>query len=95
VAGGKEGRADGTRFALWYTQTMNDEARRRRAVSRKARATLVKTTLGVEADCTPIVGADAISLATRLTRESWILAGIAIPAYSRKRVPCRFVPNQP
>ncbi len=38
-------------------------------------------------------GEAAISLVTRLTQESWSLAGLEIPTYSRASIPVRFVPR--
>ncbi|GMV14607.1 MAG: hypothetical protein DPW22_02895 [Alphaproteobacteria bacterium] len=44
-----------------------------------------------EADLTPISGCDAVSLVTRLSRESWLETGLELPGYSRKQTPYRFV----
>ena len=44
-----------------------------------------------ENDLSPIFGADAVSLVLQLTRESYRLAGLAEPSYTRDRIPCRFV----
>ncbi len=46
-----------------------------------------------EVDFTPVRGVDAISLATRLTVESFSLAGIGSVAGSRDRLRVRFVPR--
>jgi len=46
-----------------------------------------------EFDFTPVRGEAAISLTTRLTIESFSLAGVAITGYSRGSVPVRFVPR--
>jgi hypothetical protein len=46
-----------------------------------------------EVDFTPVRGAAAISLATRLTIESFSLAGVTNAQYSRADVPVRFVPR--
>ncbi len=73
--------------------SMDDVGRRQRAEARRARAVLYKTSLSPhERDLTPIRGADAVSLVTRLTRESYSLAGLAEPTYTRAEIPCRFVP---
>lgn len=48
-----------------------------------------------EDDLSPIQGAAAISLAARLSRHSWSLAGLAVPTYSRSQVPIRFVRRIP
>ncbi|MBE7486546.1 MAG: hypothetical protein HS104_42060 [Polyangiaceae bacterium] len=40
---------------------------------------------------TPISGCDAVSLVTRLSRESWLETGLELPGYSRKQTPYRFV----
>jgi len=45
----------------------------------------------VEEDLSPISGADALSLVTLLTRESWSLSGYPFPTYSRGEIPVRFV----
>jgi hypothetical protein len=74
---------------------MDDAERRPRAEDRKRSAVLSKSRLGEpERDLTPIRGADAISLVTRLTRESWELSGRPLPTYSRRQIPCRFVPGR-
>jgi hypothetical protein len=46
-----------------------------------------------EFDFTPVRGEAAISLTTRLTIESFSLAGMANTRYSRGSVPARFVPR--
>ncbi len=46
-----------------------------------------------ELDFTPVRGAAAISLTTRLTIESFSLAGKVNTGYSRGSVPVRFVPR--
>jgi hypothetical protein len=46
-----------------------------------------------ELDFTPVRGAAAISLTTRLTIESFSLAGLANAPYSRASLPVRFVPR--
>lgn len=71
-----------------------DEERRRRAAARRERITLRKSRLQpVEADLSPVRGAEAISLVTRLTRESWALAGLPEPTYARAETPIRLVPR--
>jgi hypothetical protein len=70
-------------------------ARQERARERRARAVLRRVPAGDEqADPCPIRGAAAMSLAARLTRESWSLAGRPIPDYSRAQTPYRFVPRE-
>jgi hypothetical protein len=55
---------------------------------------LHKTQLGRgEIDFTPVRGAAAISLATRLTAESFSLARLEPAGHSRKCVAVRFVPR--
>jgi len=44
-------------------------------------------------DFTPVRGAAAISLATRLTIESFSIAGMANAGHARDGVPVRFVPR--
>jgi hypothetical protein len=75
-----------------------DEAseRRRRAQERQRRALLHKTRLQpVERDLSPVQGEEAISLATRLTLESWATAGHPMPSYAREDTPVRFIPRRP
>ncbi len=69
-----------------------DDSRARRAEERRRRGTLRKTGLArVEVDLAPVRGGEAISLVTRLARESWSLTGRAFPAYPRSQIPVRFV----
>lgn len=54
---------------------------------------LRKTLLHAEGgDLVPVRGPDALSLVHRLTLESWSLAGLAEPSYTRSETPIRFVP---
>lgn len=72
---------------------MSETDRRLRAEERRRRAVLQRAPLGeVEPDLDPISGAEAISLVTQLTRESWSLSGRPWPQYSRADTPYRFVP---
>jgi hypothetical protein len=74
--------------------TAEELARRERAASRAKVMVLRNAWLGEpELDFTPVRGEAAISLATRLTIESFSLAGIADAQYSRASVPVRFVPR--
>lgn len=76
-------------------RSMEDADRQHRAQARKARMTLHKSHLAAaETDPEPVYGAQALSLAARLTRESWSLTGIAEPSYTRSQIPCRFVPGR-
>jgi hypothetical protein len=75
---------------------MDDAARRQRAEARKVRAVLNKTHLSPhEQDLSPLAGAEAVSLVRHLTHESYRLAGIAEPTYTRDQTPYRFVRRQP
>jgi hypothetical protein len=47
-----------------------------------------------DAELSPVHGAEAISLVTELTRESWALSGRPMPRYARSEIPIRFVPRQ-
>jgi len=47
-----------------------------------------------EADLTPISGEEAVALVRQLTAESWSLAGLETPNYTRDRIPWRFVPGR-
>lgn len=73
---------------------MQDHDRQKRAQARRTRAVLHKARLSAtEADLSPIRGVDGMSLAFRLTEESWKLAGLEQPSYKREEIPCRFVPG--
>ena len=57
---------------------------------------ILKARLGQpEFDFTPVRGEAAISLATRLTIESFSLAGMANARHARDSVSVRFVPRTP
>ena len=71
---------------------VSDVGRRQRAEVRRARATLHKTRLSEERDPTPVFGSEAVSLVLHLTRESYALAGLDEPNYTRDHIPYRFVP---
>ena len=74
---------------------MSRADREARALARRRIAVLHKTRLQTdENDLSPVRGAAAISLVTRLTIESWSLAGREIPAYGRAQTPYRFVPSR-
>ena len=74
---------------------MSDADRNARARARQGRAILRKARLQrVETDITPILGADAVALVRQLTAESWSLAGLESPNYTRDRIPWRFVPGR-
>ena len=69
-------------------------SRRDRAAERAKVMVARKGRLGQpELDFTPVRGVEAVSLATRLTVESFSLAGISSAAGSRDRVQVRFVPR--
>jgi hypothetical protein len=73
---------------------MAEMDRQQRAADRRARATLRRTHVqATEVDLSPVRGALAVSLVHRLTREGWSLSGNPEPAYSRREIPCRFVPH--
>lgn len=64
-----------------------------RAKARTERMTIRKISLGErEADLSPVVGPEALSLVHRLTRTSYGLAGVSGPTYERASIPCQFVP---
>ena len=74
----------------------DEQARRERAAKRAKRIILHKGRLGQpEVDFTPVRGAAAISLTTRLTIESFSLAGLDSVRGSRRELPVRFVPRRP
>ena len=72
---------------------MEDPGRLARAEDRRKRAILRKTNLSDSVDPRPIRGVEALSLLVRLTRESWSLAGLEEPSYTRAQIPCRCVPG--
>jgi hypothetical protein len=74
---------------------MSDADRRSRAAVRHGRATLRKSRLQQrEDDISPLSGPDAVSLVQKLTAESWSLAGLELPDYTRATIPCHFVPRR-
>lgn len=74
---------------------VEDEAREARAAARRSRVVLRKTQLGApDVDLSPVRGAEAITLATKLTRQAWSLTGQAWPTYGRSETPFRFVPRR-
>jgi hypothetical protein len=69
-------------------------ARKQRAARRAETVSIHKGKLGdAPIDFSPVKGAAAISLLTRLTRESFSLARSQAPAYRREEIPVRFVPR--
>lgn len=73
---------------------MDGGSRRDRAAERTKVMVIRKGRLGQpEMDLTPVRGVEAVSLATRLTVESFSLAGISSAASSRDRIQVRFVPR--
>jgi len=74
--------------------TAEELARRERAAKRAKVMVIRKSRVGQpELDFTPVRGVAAVSLATRLTIESFSLAGTANARPSRDGVPVRFVPR--
>ena len=74
--------------------TADELARRERATERAKVMVIYKARLGQpELDFTPVRGEEAISLTTRLTVESFSLAGVASARHARDGVPVRFVPR--
>ena len=74
--------------------TRNEQARLERAAEQARVMVLRKGKLGQpEVDFTPVRGAAAISLATRLTIESFSLASLDLARRSRADGPVRFVPR--
>jgi type II secretory pathway pseudopilin PulG len=73
---------------------MSDADRRLRAQARQGRAILRKGRLhDRQGDAVPISGPDAIALVQQLTAESWSLAGLEVPSYTRDTIAWRFVPD--
>lgn len=74
---------------------MSGVNRRARARNRRQAMVLRKTRVqAVDYDFSPVHGAEALSLASRLTIESWALSGRSIPAYGRAETPYRFVSSR-
>lgn len=74
---------------------MSDADRRLRAQARQGRAILRKGRLDDrEGDPAPISGPDAVALVQQLTAESWSLAGLEVPSYTRETIAWRFVPDR-
>ena len=80
--------------ALYDRSVDSDEQRRARSAVRQATATLRKLRLGDVVDDAPVSGAAAISLATRLTRAAYALAGTPVVAATNNRLIVRFVPRE-
>jgi len=75
-----------------YDESVSDEERRARADARRATMTLRRGRLGdEEVDFSPVFGAEAIALATRLSSESWAMSGLPDPVIARRDLPVRFV----
>jgi hypothetical protein len=71
-----------------------DAARKQRAKARSGRMVLHKARVGdPELDFSPVRGASAISLLTRLSSEAHSLAGVSGVAVPRASLPVRFVPR--
>jgi hypothetical protein len=71
-----------------------DRTRAERALARAGRIVLHKGRVGdPELDFSPVRGADALSLVTRLSSEAHSLAGVEWVATTRADLPIRFVPR--
>jgi hypothetical protein len=78
-----------------FTRDGSSDERRRRAEERRANMTVRRTSLEAgEEDLSPVFGEDAISLLTRLSRESFQMTGADVPTYARDAIPCVFVRGQ-
>jgi len=74
------------------TVALEDRARQERAALRVKAMVIRKSRLGEpELDFTPVSGAEAISLTTRLTIESFSLARVDSARRPRGSMPIRFV----
>jgi len=67
-----------------------DTERLARAEWRGRHAVILRSQLDDAADLSPITGAEAISLASRLTIEAWSISGQPWPEYDRPNTPYRF-----
>jgi len=73
---------------------LDDRARQERAALRAKAMVIRKARLGEpELDFSPVKGAEAISLATRLTIESFSLAQLHCAQQPRSSMAIRFVPR--
>ena len=71
---------------------MSDAERKLRAEERRGRMVITRCDLeDSDIDPNPTFGAEAISLAAVLTRESWSMSGRPLPDYSRAKTPYKFV----
>ena len=71
---------------------MQNTERQKRAALRRQRMVITRCRLEEsDIDPHPTFGAEAVSLASVLTREMWSLSGQAFPNYSRSDTPYRFV----
>jgi hypothetical protein len=78
------------------TVAFEDRARQERAALRAKAMVIRKARLGEpELDFSPVRGAEAISLTTRLTIESFSLARLDSVQQPRSRMAIRFVPRTP
>jgi hypothetical protein len=70
----------------------HDAERRSRAAERRGRVSVRVTTTDDETDIVPpIKGLEAMSLAARITRDAWNLAGHPWPDYDRRNIPVRVI----
>lgn len=69
---------------------MSDVDRQRRARERRERIVVGRASLDGSTDVVPIAGPEAVSLAYRLSRLAWQLAGRPFPSYERADIPIRF-----
>lgn len=75
---------------------MSARDRKQRAEERRGRIVISRLRFGdPEVDLFPVRGAEAISLAARLTLEQWSLSGLPFPDYDRSNTPYRFVKGFP
>ena len=71
---------------------MDNAERKARAQRRRESATLCRSTLSLQdRDPFPTRGEQALSLVSRLTRESWSFSRREQPRYDRMSTPYRFV----
>jgi len=71
---------------------MEKTERQKRAEERRQRIVITRCRLeDSDIDLNPIFGAEAISLAARLSEEAWLLSGRELPSYSRAEMPVQFV----
>lgn len=75
-----------------YRFTVTESERRERAAERRRRMLVKRVSIYERDDIAELRGGAAVSLAARLSREHFELAGRELPTYERSSIPVAFVP---